>query len=510
MTAAKALLSNPAHFSRLILDMELYPYQLEPLKPIITSVLKRQGLEFLLVFPRQSGKNEAVAHLLVYLLNLFQRVGGSIVFGAIGDGLGRGIRRLEQRLDNPWNAGRWKASAKPTTRRLINASVIFLSTHPQAQARGETATWLLIIDELQEQNAPHLEAVFEPMRAANNATALFIGTVKTSHDALWLKRQALLAAEARDGIKRVFIVDPDRIMRENGSYRTFLEAKLAKFGRNHPTIASEYFNEPLDATGGLFDERRLKLMRGSHGRQDEPDLSRMYIATLDVAGPDEASTDPLAQLSNPGRDYTIATIFDIRLVDRQPHYLAVDVFVDHGSKHFQTAEGLPPLSDRLLAWLRHWQVQHLVGDGSGIGAGLLDWLSAEMGTDNVTPFLFTMRSKAKLGSMFLAAIETGRFKYWTCDLELPCSDSWWFFTQAKACTYHVPDDGQFDTHLQWFVPETAAINTPAGRELIHDDRLLSASLVSVFDDLYRQNKLRLGSAKSAVVAPVDPLEDLTW
>jgi hypothetical protein len=468
-------------------------------------------MEFLLIFPRQSGKNEAIAHLLVYLLNLFQRVGGSIVFGAIADGLGRGIRRLEQRLDNPWNAGRWRGSAKPTTRHLVNASVIFLSTHPQAQARGETATWLLIIDELQEQNAAHLEAVFEPMRAANNATACYIGTVKTTHDCLWKKRQNLLALEARDGRKRVFIVNPDRIMRENVSYSAFLAGKIAKFGRKHPTIASEYFNEPLDFEGGLFNPRRLQLMIGNHPQRQDPDPSRVYVATLDVAGPDEARTDPLAQLENPSRDYTVATVFDISMNESdQPQYMAVDIFADHGSKHFQPAEGLPPLSEQLLAWLRHWQVYHIICDSSGVGAGLSDWLSARMGEDNVTQFLFTMRSKAKLGSMFLAAIETGRFKYWNTDLDIPLSAAWWFFTQVEACTYNVPDDGQFDTHLQWFVPASASINTPAGSELIHDDRLLSASLVALYDDLYRQNRLRLGSAKSAVVAPVDPLESLTW
>jgi len=38
-----------------------------------------------------SGKNEAIAQLLAYLLNLFQRVGGHIIYGAIGNGLGMGI-----------------------------------------------------------------------------------------------------------------------------------------------------------------------------------------------------------------------------------------------------------------------------------------------------------------------------------------------------------------------------------------------------------------------------------
>ena len=63
--AAIRFLSDMSLFSRLVLQVPLRPYQLAPLRPIIESVLRRQGREFLLIFPRQSGKNEAVAHLLV-------------------------------------------------------------------------------------------------------------------------------------------------------------------------------------------------------------------------------------------------------------------------------------------------------------------------------------------------------------------------------------------------------------------------------------------------------------
>jgi hypothetical protein len=191
-------------FSQHVLRMPLYPYQIAPLRAIVDSVLQRRGYDFLLVFPRQSGKNEAVAHLFVYLLNVLQRHGGSMVFAAIGDGLGRGLRRLEERLDNPWNRGRWRKGGRPLRRLLGKAGVVFLSSHPQAYARGETAHWLLVIDELQDNDAQHIEAVFEPMRAATNATAVYLGTVRFSSDALWQKRLELERQQAADGVQRVF------------------------------------------------------------------------------------------------------------------------------------------------------------------------------------------------------------------------------------------------------------------------------------------------------------------
>ena len=111
--AAAAILADIERFSRHVIGLPLYPYQIEPLPAIIASILHRRGREFLLVFPRQSGKNEAVAHLLVYLLTLFQRRGGQIVYSAVGDGLGRGMLRLEQRLDTPWTGGRWRRGGPP-------------------------------------------------------------------------------------------------------------------------------------------------------------------------------------------------------------------------------------------------------------------------------------------------------------------------------------------------------------------------------------------------------------
>ena len=533
VAATKYILADVEHFSRLVIGLPLYSYQLRPLRAVIRSVLQEQGLEFLLVFPRQSGKNEAVAQLCVYLLNLFQRRGGNMVFGATGDGLGRGIRRLEQRLDNPWNEGRWLKRTRPTSRFVGKAGAIFISTHPAAAARGETADWLLVIDELQDQSAAHLEAVFEPMRAAHNATALFVGIVKTSADALWLKKAELEAEQARDGQQRVFLVSSEEVVTDNPTYGRFLAGKIRRLGRRHPIVASEYFNEPLAASGGLFDRRRLALMQGAHRRSrpndpylmagdpttSEPDREHpaaallsadmIFVATLDVGGVDEAATDPLARLANPGRDYTVAHIFAVEAPagdKRSPTYRAVDVFVDQGSRHFLNSGTQPGLAQRLLSWFRAWNVVHLVGDSSGVGAGLVDWLKAYLGSDHVTAFAFSRSSKAALGVNFLSLIETGRFSYWSGEEE-PLADGWWFFTQAHACAYSLPPDGLMERDLRWGVPEASRIDTPAGSQLVHDDRLVSAALVAVYDDLWRNGQLHLGQAASAIIPPPDTWDD---
>jgi hypothetical protein len=415
---AKQILGRIELFSRYVLGMPLYNYQVGPVRAIVDSIFEQRGRDFLLVFPRQSGKNEAIAHLFVYLLNIFQRVGGAIVFAAIGDGLGRGLRRLEERLQNAWNDGEWQKAGRPIRRILGKASVVFLSSHPKAYSRGETAHWLLVIDELQDNDASHIEAVFEPMRAANNATAVYIGTARFTSDALWQKKLELERLQERDGLRRVFMVDPDTVSQDNPHYGQFLDNKIQKLGENHPIVQSEYFLQPIDAEGGLFPRRRQQLMRGQHARQEAPSDEAMYVATVDVGGQDEASTDPVAQLDNPGRDYTVATIFELIVPDDVapgPTYKAVDVFVDHGSRHFQDVPGKPSLVKRLIAFLQHWEVSHVVADETGVGEGMVDWLVSVFGTDRVTPFKFSRLSKAQLGASFLSVIETGRFRYWSGD-----------------------------------------------------------------------------------------------
>ncbi len=310
------------------------------------------------------------------------------------------------------------------------------------------------------------------------------------------------------------MVDPETVIAENPYYRDFLDGQVRKHGRHHPIIASEYYLEPIDGTGGLFGRRRRALMLGDHTRERSPRPGSCYVATIDVAGEDEAATDPIARLANPGRDYTVATIFRVEYpgpgsMAPGPTYRAVDVFVDHGSKHFQETPGSPPLVQRLYAWLENWQVAHIVADESGVGLGLTSWLTHAFGENRVTGFNFAgTGKKAALGSAFLSLVETGRFRYWPIDRHL--GDAFWFWRQVEACSYEIPAEGRFDRDLRWYVPATHKTQTPAGPQLTHDDRLLSAALIAELDRRLAAGDLLLGTAHSAVLQPADPLAELEF
>src|SRR5204863_925155 len=58
---AYRLLSDPALFSRFVVGRPLRPYQLEPARAILESVLGRRGETISVMMSRQAGKNELSA-----------------------------------------------------------------------------------------------------------------------------------------------------------------------------------------------------------------------------------------------------------------------------------------------------------------------------------------------------------------------------------------------------------------------------------------------------------------
>jgi hypothetical protein len=490
------------------LRFPLHQYQALCVDAVVDSCLNNRGLEFLWVFPRQSGKDEAVAQMCSFLLTIFNRLEAGIVHVYPTSGqLATGITRLEHRLDNVWCNGSWWHKSKPPRRGLGNAQVAFFSGHPLAKSEGATANLLLIVNEVQDQVEAVIDRRFTPMRASANATALYVGTVRTTGDYLWKLKQRLEAEQQVDGYPRVFFVDPYMVGAENAKYLEFVEDQVASKGRQHPGVKTEYFNEPVDVSAGLFPERRRRMMRSWHDRLDMPVEGESYVALIDVGGQDEAPTNLVNNqtLENPGRDYTICTIVRVKRVERikiGPMYEAVDVFVDQGSRHFQEGPGAASLFDRLLAYLAHWNVGAVVCDETGVGQGLTDALKEAMkGSGQVFGFDFAKGyGKARLGSDFLAIVETGRFKYFRDGYEDEGSDCWWFFTQAEHCGYELAEGLPIERGLRWEVKASAKVLLGDGSSVpIHDDRLLSAALVAELDRLVRIGDLFLVTGDSAVV-----------
>lgn len=173
----RRLYTDVGLFSRHVLRRPLRPYQLEPARAILDSVLNRKGLTFTVMMARQAGKNELSAQLEACLLNLYQAKGGNIVKCAptFKPQTVNSRLRLEQMLENRLNAGLWSASYGYMVR-LGKAAVMFFSAEESSNVVGATAHLLLEVDEAQDVSAEKYSREFRPMGATTNATTVLYGT----------------------------------------------------------------------------------------------------------------------------------------------------------------------------------------------------------------------------------------------------------------------------------------------------------------------------------------------
>jgi len=487
---AQHILSDIEPFSKHVLHRPLRPYQPEPARAILDSILQRRGDTICVVMARQAGKNETSAQIEAYLLNLFQRAGGSIVKASptFKPQTINSMLRLGEHLNNPWNQQRWRRPHGYIIE-LGQARAFFFSAQPDSNVVGATASVLLECDEAQDVQPDKWTKDFVPMAAASNATRVFWGTVWTSRTLLAQQTRACQQMQRSDGRRRVFTYDADQVTAHVPAYGQHVRQQVATMGRQHPLVRTQYFLEEIDDQAGLFPAARRALMRGDHPRQRDPVPGHTYAILIDVGRQEEdAPAGGLARIEDQRRDATALTVVDVDQSSvsdpllRQPTYRTVDRQVWIGAKH-------STLYGTLSAIVERWQARHVLIDATGAGEGLASFLRARFG-GRVSPVRFSSRTKTEIGYRFIAIVEAGRYRDYQDDQE---ADTRQFWYEVAACQYESPAPDR----LRWGVWETPRYDGLLARG--HDDLLISASLTAVLD------KMGWGLAESTVLAPADPL-----
>ena len=503
----KKLLRDVVLFCRYTNGLKLRRYQEAVARAIVNSVLHHKGMTFVVIFPRQSGKNELQAQIQVYLLTLFSGQRREIVqvSPTWKPQTENAMHRLESVLSrNLVVQDRWEKHFGHTYQ-VGKTRLVFLSGSPGANIVGATANLLLSVDEAQDIAVDKYDKEIAPMAASTNATRVFWGTAWTSNTLLAREENAAKALQEHDGIQRVWHLSCDEVAAEVPAYGRFVAEQVAKLGRQHPMIRTQYYSEEIDQDGGLFPPERLALLYGNHPCQVKPQANRIYVMTLDVAGEDEdhQAWDP-AQQATPGggstRDATALTLAEVDLSTlkdpalRLPSYKIVYRQQWVGVKHTS-------IYAHVLSLAESWQVRYLVCDATGVGAGLTAFLAKALGK-RVIPLVFNSRTKSDLGWSFLALVDSGRLKDYA-----PGDDSKGtlvdlhqaFFQQLAYSQYEILAGPE--KKLRWSVPD--GTRDPQTGDLLHDDLVISAAMLSVLD---AQTWGVPGT--TAVVKGRDPLEDM--
>ena len=393
--------------------ISLRPYQRQIALAIKDSIIHQAGRTFVVILPRQSGKNELQAHLFAWLLFRAANSGGRMVSVSptFKPQTYNSMDRVAASLDAGLGArGLWKSS-NGFIYRLGKARLQFFSGDSSAKVVGATADLLLSVDEAQQISPAKFDKDFDPMTASANATRVFWGTAWTSDTLLERQRRLASQAERHDGIQRVFFYTADDVRRLVPQYGRHVDRVVAERGRNHPLVKTQYFCETIDAQSGLFNAARLALIRSDRPFLNSPPETggagggASHAFLIDVAGMDEALLS-LDGLGNPGRDSTTLSIVEIDLSTletlQRPTYRVVARHAWQGQNHLSIFGQLKNLA-------QSWRPQYLVIDATGVGEGLWAMLDRAFPT-RVIPVKFTQQEKSEIGWGFLAIVETGRFR----------------------------------------------------------------------------------------------------
>ena len=246
------------HTSRL----QLRPYQVAPIASLQDSIQNQYGDTIIIVFPRQSGKDEFLIQLMAYMLYIHSDFPLSMV--AVNPTYKpqtvNALIRFDQVLArNPLTSRLWRKKGE-FMRLMDQARISFLSGDSKSNVVGATASLLLIINEAQDISPSFFQHKLHPMVASTRATCLLAGTLWTSHTFLSQEIRHARYSEKLDGRQRIFMVDADHVRQTLPAYGKHVDSVVARWGREHPLVKTQYFNEEIDATTGMFNAARMALI----------------------------------------------------------------------------------------------------------------------------------------------------------------------------------------------------------------------------------------------------------
>ncbi|MDO9121681.1 MAG: hypothetical protein Q7U31_07845, partial [Anaerolineaceae bacterium] len=221
----KVLLTKEKEFARYLSGLRLRSYQQGVFEAVLDSIKKKLGYSFVVMFPRQSGKNELQAHLEVYLLTLLSQYSVDIikVSPTLKPQAQTCMRRFEQvARRNLLITSIWKKEGG-NSYKVEGARITFLSAATGSNIVGATASGLLEVDEAQQVSIEKYDRDIAPMSASTCATHVFWGTAWTSTTLLARELRAAEEAEKKDGIRRVFRLTAEDVSKELEAYRKHVE-----------------------------------------------------------------------------------------------------------------------------------------------------------------------------------------------------------------------------------------------------------------------------------------------
>ena len=218
------------------------------------------------MFPRQSGKNELQAQLETYLLTLLSQTNAEMVkiSPTWRPQTLNAMRRLHRVLERNILVKNSWYKEQGYIYRIGSARIYFFSGQPESNIVGATASTLLKHRRGPGCAAREVRQGYCPHGCIYQRHPGILGYRLDQPDVAWPVSSVPPGLQKRKTARRrVFVMTADDVAREVPAYRKFVNEQIAKLGRTHPLIKTQYFSEEIDAEGGMFPQERIALMQGN-------------------------------------------------------------------------------------------------------------------------------------------------------------------------------------------------------------------------------------------------------
>jgi hypothetical protein len=398
--------------------------QLEIVRRVERAVADRDGEILAVLMARQTGKNECEGFLEARALSIWRGIPGSVwvrTAPTLRPQLINSKLRLEKHLLNdPLVLGRW-SKREGFIYESGGAQIQFLSGGPTANVVGGTASIALSVDEAHKIDCGKFQEDLAPFTASTNAPTVLWGVAGDKLDLLQEYR------EKNAGTDRLMVYPAEIWCELSRAYAGHYEARVKDLGEDHPVILTQYRLIAVDAMGAYLNAlQRSALFNGDHPRLAAPRPGMSYGVVIDLGGESEAQfEDAEALLEEPGRDYTMAWIFEWDPRERPDEFERRSIRIVDGI--WWIGRSHQAVLPELAAYCRRWNVSRGVSDARGVGEAVSLGLAKQVPA--VQPYKATAPEVSSDCYGLLAWINAGKVKFWRGD---PAQDQDLREVQAQA------------------------------------------------------------------------------
>lgn len=267
--------------------------------------------------------------------------------------------------------------------RLGNAAVEFLSSGPQSNVIGGTASTVLDMDEAHKIDKDKFDEDFAPFTADTNAGTLLWGVGGNGLDTL----QWYIDSNNDRGKGHLNLFYPcDYWMDVHPPYREHVEKRVNVLGWDHPVILTQYRLKSIAAKGRFINTKQAMSMYGrTHERIRSPKYGRRYQMIVDIAGGNEEfNPDNLLQgFEDVDTDSTAVIIYEV--TDQLskngifPIIRIVDII-------WLTGTDIGIDEDMVKTAIKHWSPEKVCIDAVGVGKQLAESMVRSFGPSMINAY----------------------------------------------------------------------------------------------------------------------------